>query len=180
MESIADELADLVRKAASRLIPGNPFDPKTQLGAVIDESHLSLIASYVDIGREQGARLIAGGSTALTESGGSYFTPTVFDRVTSSMRIAEEEIFGPILCILKFASVGEAISLANDTPYGLSAAVWCRDIDIVHNVAKSLRCGEVKVNCQWGGDLTTPFGGVGLSGFGRNRSLHALDKYSLL
>ena len=114
------------------------------------------------------------------DSGGYFVEPTVFSGVTADMTIAREEIFGPVLSTLTFSDVDEAVRIANDTIYGLAASVWTGDISTAHRVARQLRAGSVWVNCYDGGDMTMPFGGYKQSGNGRDKSLHALDKYTEL
>ena len=135
---------------------------------------------FIESGREEGAEVLTGGERALQETGGSYVQPTLFVGVNNAMRIAREEIFGPVLSVISFDSDEEAIRIANDTPYGLAAAVWTRDITRAHRTARALRAGSVWVNQYDGGDMTAPFGGFKQSGNGRDKSLHAFDKYTEL
>jgi acyl-CoA reductase-like NAD-dependent aldehyde dehydrogenase len=160
--------------------PGDPLDPKTMMGAMVDDTQTRRVMGYIDEGRKAGAELKMGGKQARTESGGYYIEPTVFDKVDNRMKIAQEEIFGPVLSTLTFKSVDEAIQIGNDTIYGLAAAVWTRDITTAHRVARRLKAGVVWVNCFDAGEMSTPFGGYKQSGFGRDKSLHALEKYTQL
>ena len=121
-----------------------------------------------------------GGRQARAESGGWFVEPTVFGGVTNTMRIAREEIFGPVLSVIRFRTEDEAVRLANDSPYGLQASVWSSHIDRAHRVARALRAGTVHVNQYDEDDITVPFGGVKQSGNGRDKSLHAFDKYTEL
>lgn len=179
-ESIKDELIEKVMAVGKKMRVGDPLNPETQIGAIVDDSQLDRIMSYIDIGRNEGAKLAMGGARVMAETGGYYVEPTIFDNVNNSMKIAQEEIFGPVLSTITFADPEEAIRIGNDTPYGLAAAVWTRDINTAHKTAKALRAGSVWVNCFDAGDMTMPFGGYKQSGFGRDKSLHAMEKYTEL
>ena len=178
--SIKDRFLPLVVAALQRWQPGHPLDPKTRIGALVDSGHLETVLGFIQAGREEGAVLVSGGQRALQESGGNYVEPTLFDGVTNAMRIAREEIFGPVLSVITFDSDEEAVNIANDTPYGLAAAVWTADLSRAHRTARALRAGSVWVNQYDGGDMTAPFGGFKQSGNGRDKSLHAFDKYTEL
>ncbi|WP_437883098.1 aldehyde dehydrogenase [Pseudomonas sp. LRF_L74] len=160
--------------------PGHALDPQTRVGALVDNAHLDTVLGFIEAGRDEGAALLCGGRQALQETGGSYIEPTIFDGVDNAMRIAREEIFGPVLSVIDFDSEEEAVRIANDTPYGLAAALWTRDLSRAHRVARALRAGSVWVNQYDGGDMTAPFGGFKQSGNGRDKSLHAFDKYTEL
>lgn len=177
---IKDSFLPLVLKALADWAPGNPLDPETKVGALVDNQQLETVLNYIDAGRAQGAKLLAGGKRILEETGGVFVQPTLFDGVTNAMKIAQEEIFGPVLSVIEFDTFDEAINIANDTPYGLAAAVWTSDISKAHLAAKALRAGSVWVNQYDGGDMTAPFGGFKQSGNGRDKSLHAFDKYTEL
>jgi len=138
------------------------------------------VLGYIDAGREAGAQVLIGGQRTLEETGGLYVEPTIFDGVSNAMKIAQEEIFGPVLSVITFDSAEEAVAIANDTPYGLAAAVWTADLSKAHRTARALRAGSVWVNQYDGGDMTAPFGGFKQSGNGRDKSLHAFDKYTEL
>jgi acyl-CoA reductase-like NAD-dependent aldehyde dehydrogenase len=178
--SIADEFVARVAALSEGYMPGDPLDAGSVMGAVVDETQLNTVLGYIDTGHREGAQCIAGGTRARAESGGFFVSPTVFDRVTNSMTIAREEIFGPVLSVLRFASEAEAIAMANDSAYGLQAAVWSSSLDRAHRVARKLKVGTVHVNQYDDDDMTVPFGGTGQSGNGRDKSLHALDKYTEL
>jgi gamma-glutamyl-gamma-aminobutyraldehyde dehydrogenase len=124
---------------------------------------------------------VTGGTRILEETGGWFVPPTIFDGVRSDMRISQEEIFGPVLSVIEFETEAEAVAIANDTPYGLAATLYTQDVNIAHRVARDLRAGVVGINTYSEGDMTTPFGGYKLSGFGgHDKSLHAHDQYTEL
>ena len=177
---IKDEFLDKVMKVGERMQPGDPLDPKTRMGAIVDKTQLERVLGYIEAGKKEGAELRMGGRRARMDSGGYYVEPTVFDKVDNRMKIAQEEIFGPVLSTITFADPEEAIRIGNDTMFGLAAAIWTRDINTAHRAAKALRAGVVWVNCFDEGDMSTPFGGFKQSGFGRDKSIHALSKYTEL
>ena len=178
--SIKTRFLALVAEALQAWAPGHALNPDTRVGALVDEGHLRTVLEFIEAGRAEGARLVSGGERALGETGGSYVTPTIFEGVDNAMRIAREEIFGPVLAVIDFDGEAEAVRIANDTPYGLAAAVWTSDLSRAHRVARALRAGSVWVNQYDGGDMTAPFGGFKQSGNGRDKSLHAFDKYTEL
>ncbi|MAL92364.1 MAG: aldehyde dehydrogenase PuuC [Pseudomonas sp.] len=178
--SIRERFLPMVVEALKGWKPGNPRDPSTNVGALVDTQQLNTVLGYIDAGREAGAQVLIGGQRTLEETGGLYVEPTIFDGVSNAMKIAQEEIFGPVLSVITFDSAEEAVAIANDTPYGLAAAVWTADLSKAHRTARALRAGSVWVNQYDGGDMTAPFGGFKQSGNGRDKSLHAFDKYTEL
>ncbi|MGW2339202.1 aldehyde dehydrogenase [Streptomyces sp. NPDC001661] len=178
--SIAEQVTEAVVRRARELRVGDPLDPATEMGALVGEAHLGRVLEHIDSGLGEGARLRAGGGRAPAEPDGSYLRPTVLDRVTPDMRLAREEIFGPVLSVLTFDGLDEAVQLANATDYGLAAGLWTADLTTAHQVSRALKAGTVWVNCYEEGDLTVPFGGMKQSGNGRDKSVHALEKYTEL
>ena len=177
-DSIADEFVKQVVAQTPGYQPGDPLDPNTVMGALVDDGQLRTVLGYIEAGHKEGAQCVAGGTQARAETGGFYVTPTVFDGVRNDMLIAREEIFGPVLSVIRFKDEAEAIALANQSSYGLQASVWSSHLDRAHRVARALRAGTVHVNQYDEDDITVPFGGVKQSGNGRDKSLHALDKYT--
>ena len=158
---------------------GDPLDPATRIGALISRSHMETVLRYIAAGRAEGARVVTGGERVLEASGGWFVPPTVFDGVRNDMTIAREEIFGPVLSVIEFETEAEAVAIANDTVYGLAASLYTDDLNIAHRVARDLHAGVVGVNAYAEGDMTTPFGGYKLSGFGgHDKSIHAHDQYT--
>lgn len=178
--SIKDAFVAKVVEALKKWQPGHPLDPKTTCGAIVDQAQLERIIHYIEAGKNEGADLATGGHQVMQETGGCFVQPTVFNNVHNKMTIAAEEIFGPVLSVIPFTSVEEAIAIANDSIYGLAAGVWTADINKAHKTAKALRAGSVWINHYDGGDMTAPFGGFKQSGNGRDKSLHAFDKYTEL
>ncbi|MFC5694402.1 aldehyde dehydrogenase [Pseudomonas sp. GCM10022186] len=178
--SIKDKFVPMVVEAIKAWKPGNPLDPATNVGALVDTTQMNNVLSYIQAGHDDGAKLVAGGKRVMEETGGTYVEPTIFDGVSNAMRIAKEEIFGPVLSVIAFDNEEEAVAIANDTIYGLAAAVWTSNLSRAHLVGKALRAGSVWINQYDGGDMTAPFGGFKQSGNGRDKSLHAFDKYTEL
>jgi gamma-glutamyl-gamma-aminobutyraldehyde dehydrogenase len=179
-ERIADEFTAIVQAEAPKYRPGDPLGGSAETGAIVDEVQMRTVLGYIDTGREEGAQLLSGGRRVMTETGGFYIEPTVFSGVKNDMKIAREEIFGPVLSVIRFKTELEALAMANDSPYGLQASVWSDNINRAHRVARALRAGTVHVNQYDEDDITVPFGGFKQSGNGRDKSLHALDKYTEL
>jgi acyl-CoA reductase-like NAD-dependent aldehyde dehydrogenase len=175
---IKDELLEKIRGVARTITLGHPLDPATQMGALIDQQHMQRVLGYIDSGVAEGARLALGGKAALRETGGCYVEATILDAVQPQMRVSREEIFGPVLAMTGFEQPAQALTLANDSIFGLAAAVWTRDINAAHRISNGLRAGTVWVNSFDRSTISTPFGGFKQSGFGRDRSQHAIDKYT--
>ncbi|HOE44068.1 MAG TPA: aldehyde dehydrogenase, partial [Rhodoferax sp.] len=176
--SILEQFLEKAVALAPKFAPTDPLDPATIMGAIVDKTQMETVLRYVESGKAEGASLLYGGEQALAQSGGFYVQPTIFAGVTSSMAICREEIFGPVLSVLSFTDATEVVRLANASVYGLQAAVWTRDINKAHGVARALRAGTVHVNQYDEDDITVPFGGYRQSGVGRDKSLHAFDKYT--
>jgi acyl-CoA reductase-like NAD-dependent aldehyde dehydrogenase len=179
-ETIREKFIEMVVAKSQDWMPGDPLDPATAMGPMIDAAQFKTVADYVDIGRQEGASLMAGGHQVLNDTGGYYYEPTIFDGVNNDMRIAQEEIFGPVLSVIGFKNAEEAVALANDSIYGLAGAVWSNDINTAHKVASAVRVGTMGINNYFGGDITVPFGGFKQSGNGRDKSMHAFDDYTEL
>jgi acyl-CoA reductase-like NAD-dependent aldehyde dehydrogenase len=175
-EGVHDALMEKLTAFTARLQQGDPLDPKTRLGPQVSAVQMARVLSYVDKGKGEGARLVLGGERA---PGKGYFVrPTIFDDVKNDMTIAREEIFGPVLSVLRFREIEDVVRAANDTPYGLAAAVWTRDIKKAHRSARLLKAGTVWINTYGLYDSAMPFGGYKLSGFGRELGHHGLIEYT--
>ncbi len=173
-----DELLGKLLHVLDQWKLGDPLDPEVKLGALIDARQFAKVMGHIERAQAQGCRLVRGGKAALGESGGWFVEPTVFDGVSPDANVAREEVFGPVLALITYESVDDAIRMANDSPYGLAASLWTDDLDAAHRVAARLEAGTVTVNCFGEGDLSTPFGGFKQSGFGgRDKSIYAHDQY---
>jgi acyl-CoA reductase-like NAD-dependent aldehyde dehydrogenase len=177
-ESRTQELADAYIGAVRGVKVGDPMDPATQMGPLAMQRQLTRVQGYIAKGKEEGAKLALGGGRPKGFDRGWFVEPTVFTDVKQSMTIAREEIFGPVLAAIEFADLDEAIARANDSSYGLAAAVWTRDIKKAHYVARRLQAGTVWINTYNVYDTAAPFGGYKQSGFGREMSMHALEHYT--
>jgi 4-guanidinobutyraldehyde dehydrogenase/NAD-dependent aldehyde dehydrogenase len=179
-EKVRDEFIEKVIASAAKWMPGDPLNPKTRMGPMIDERQYKTVADYVDIGKGEGAELLFGGNRVLGDTGGYYHEPSIFGGVDNQMRIAQEEIFGPVMSILTFTDADEAVRIANDSIYGLAGAVWSNNINTAHKVAAAVRVGTMGINNYFGGDISVPFGGFKQSGNGRDKSIHAFADYTEL
>ena len=177
-EKIHDEFLEKVKQVGEHMQPGDPLDPKTFMGSMVDKTQTERVMSYIGVGEKEGAGLAMGGKQVMQNTGGYYIEPTIFDGVDNKMRVAQEEIFGPVLSTLTFKDEAEALRIANDSIYGLQATLWTKDINKAFRIARGLRSGTVTVNDINGGGTAVPFGGYKQSGIGRDNSLHALEKYS--
>jgi aldehyde dehydrogenase (NAD+)/phenylacetaldehyde dehydrogenase len=177
-ESIHDALMERVIDRAKKMTPADPLDPKTRLGSLVSEKQRENVARYVENGKKEGARLVAGGKAASVGGKGAFFEATVFDGVSPEMTIAREEIFGPVLAALTFKGEAEAAAVGNSTIYGLAAAVWSKDVKKALRTAKALKAGTVWINAYNLYDPGLPFGGYRQSGFGRERGHYALEEYT--
>lgn len=178
-DSVHDELTSKLIERAKKMVAGDPLHPKTRLGALVSKRQMETVLGYIEAGKSEGAKLVAGGERADIGTGKGYFVqPTIFDEVDPNMKIAREEIFGPVLATIRFSDAGNAIEKANSTVYGLAAAVWTRDISKAHRVARAIKAGTVWINTYNLFDPALPFGGFKESGFGRDQGRDALDKYT--
>ncbi len=176
---VRDEFLEKLVGRAKKMVPGDPLDPKTRMGAIISQEQMQTVLGYIEAGKKEGAKLMAGGNRTSVDGGKGFFIePTVFGDVTNEMKIAQEEIFGPVLATLKFDDVDEVVELANRNQYGLAAAVWTRDVKKAHQLSRQLRAGTVWINTYGLMDAALPFGGYKSSGFGRELGQAALEHYT--
>lgn len=164
--------------AAKAYIPGDPLEPSTTFGAMVSENQMNTVLGYIETAKKEGAGLALGGNRVRHNSGGFYVEPTVFEDVDPASTLAKEEVFGPVLAVTSFRTPDEALKIANDTIFGLASGVWTRDLSLAHRAAREIKAGLVWINGWDSCDITMPFGGFKQSGFGRDRSLHALYKYA--
>ena len=178
---LKDEFTEKLVARASKMRPADPLDPKTRLGAIVSQEQMQTVLNFIDAGKKDGAKLVAGGHrVAVNGDKGFFIEPTIFGDVKNDMKIAREEIFGPVLSVLTFDDVDEVIEQANNNPYGLAAAVWTRDVKKAHSVSRRLKAGTVWINTYGLMDASLPFGGYKSSGFGRELGAHAIEHYTEL
>ncbi|HEV7249913.1 MAG TPA: aldehyde dehydrogenase [Shinella sp.] len=176
--SVYDRFMEKLVAVTRGMVVGDPLDLASDTGAVSSAEQLAKNLDHVAAAEEDGARRVTGGNRLREETGGYYMAPTIFDEVTPAMRLAREEVFGPVLAVSRFEDEAEAVRLANATVYGLASAVWTSSLATAHRMVRAVRAGVVHVNTYGGADITVPLGGFGQSGFGRDKSLHAFDKYT--
>jgi len=178
---LRDEFTEKLVARASKMRPADPLDPKSRLGAIVSKEQMKTVLSFIDAGKKDGAKLVAGGNRVSVNGDKGYFIePTIFGDVKNDMRIAQEEIFGPVLSVLTFDDIDEVVERANNNPYGLAAAVWTRDVKKAHTVSRRLKAGTVWINTYGLMDAALPFGGYKSSGFGRELGAHAMEYYTEL
>jgi acyl-CoA reductase-like NAD-dependent aldehyde dehydrogenase len=177
---VQEEFTDKLVQRAKKLQPGDPLNPKTRLGAIVSEQQMKTVLGYIESGKSEGAQIVTGGNRVSTIGNGKGFfvEPTIFGGVKNEMKIAQEEIFGPVLATLSFGDIDEVAQLANANPYGLAAAIWTNDVKKAHALSKRLRAGTVWINTYGLMDAALPFGGYKQSGFGRELGTHAIDSYT--
>jgi len=180
-ESVKEELQDKLKERAQRVTVGDPMDKATQMGPQVSREQLDRIKGYMEIGRSEGATVFSGGEPPKLEGAfqnGYFFQPTIFSEVNNRMRVAQEEIFGPVVSVIPFKDEDELIKQANDTIFGLSAGIWTRDIVRAHRFAREIKAGVVWINTFNMFNAASPFGGYKQSGYGREMGKHALELYT--
>jgi len=175
-KSVHDRILEKLLERARRLVPGDPLDPRTRLGALVSKTQMERVLEYVRIGREEGARAVLEGGRAGDR--GCFVKPAIFDAVDPSMRIAQEEVFGPVLAVVPFEDLEDCVAKANSTIYGLAAGIWTRDIGKAHTLVRRLQAGTVWVNAYGPLSAESPFGGYKQSGFGRELGKYGIDLYT--
>lgn len=177
-KAMKDRLLEKVIAKFNEWKVGDPLSAETKIGAMVEEKHMNRVLGFIEAGKTEGARLVLGGNRVLAETGGFFIEPTIFDLVSNDMKIAQEEIFGPVLSVIEFKDVEDAIRIANATKYGLAASLYTDNLHRAHLVSRAVQAGTVSVNCFSEGDQAVPFGGMKLSGFGgREKSLQAHSQY---
>jgi 4-guanidinobutyraldehyde dehydrogenase / NAD-dependent aldehyde dehydrogenase len=178
-KAIHDNFVDLFLKKSKDLFqPGDPLDPATTMGPLVTKGQQERVLKYIDIGKKEGAKLAKGGKVPAGLEKGSYVEPTLFTGVDNKMKIAQEEIFGPVGAVIPFKGIDQAIEIANDSIYGLAASIWTKDLNTAIRAGRDLESGIVWVNCFDHGDMTQPWGGYKQSGFGRDKCLETMTHYT--
>ena len=177
-DKVYDKMVERLAAATEKRKLGDPFDPETEQGPQVDKTQFDKVLGYIESGKQQGARCVAGGERF--GSKGYFIKPTIFADVKDEMKIATEEIFGPVMQVLRFKSIDEVVRRANTTDYGLAAAVWTSDVKKAHTIAEQIRAGTIWINCYDVFDAAAPFGGFKASGLGRELGEKALDNYTEL
>jgi acyl-CoA reductase-like NAD-dependent aldehyde dehydrogenase len=180
-ESVKDEFIEKLTTRAGKIVVGDPTNKATQMGPQVSEEQLNRIKGYVDVARAEGATVVTGGTAPQLDpefKRGYFFTPTIFGEVKNSMRVAQEEIFGPVVSVITFKDEDDLLKQANDTIYGLSAGIWTRDITRAHRFAKEIKAGVIWINTFNMFNAASPFGGYKQSGYGREMGRHALELYT--
>ncbi|HJX83208.1 MAG TPA: aldehyde dehydrogenase family protein, partial [Candidatus Angelobacter sp.] len=180
-KKVEDEFVSKLVEYSKKIKLGDPLDPKTRLGAIVSEKQMQSVLGYIEAGKKEGATLLAGGKRAAVNGDNGYFIePTIFGGVKNDMKIAQEEIFGPVLATLTFDDIDEVAALANENVYGLASAIWTNDIKKAHQLSRRLKAGTVWINTYGVMDAALPFGGFKQSGFGRDLGMDALHHYTEL
>ena len=178
---LKDEFTEKLVARAAKMRPADPLDPKTRLGAIVSQDQMNTVLGFIEAGKKDGAKIVAGGNrVSVNDDKGFFIEPTIFGEVKNDMKIAREEIFGPVLSVLTFDDIDEVIEQANNNPYGLAAAVWTKDLKKAHTVSRRLKAGTVWINTYGLMDASLPFGGYKSSGFGRELGAHAIEHYTEL
>lgn len=177
---IKEEFVKFLIEESKKYLPQNPFDINSEVGCIVSEEQQKRVKAYIDKGINSGAKIITPTQCDISENKGLYILPTIFDQVDPQSTIAKEEIFGPVLVIIGVSSIREAISIANNSKYGLAASIWTNDLDEAHQVSRELQAGIVHVNSYGDDDNTVPFGGIKESGIGKDKSIYAFDEYSYI
>ncbi len=176
--SVHDQVMEQLVQRARKLTPGDPFEKTTRLGAIVSRRQHEKVLSYVQAGKQDGAKLVAGGNAARVNGKGYFIEATVFDDAKPGMKIVDEEIFGPVLAVMSFDNEEEGIALANRSRYGLAAGIWTKDVQKAHRVARAIKAGTIWINTYNFYDPAAPFGGYKFSGFGRDLGAEALNSYT--
>ncbi|KAL6615478.1 hypothetical protein ACP70R_037748 [Stipagrostis hirtigluma subsp. patula] len=174
-EGIYDAFVKKAAELAKKSVVGDPFNPRVNQGPQVDKDQYEKVLRYIDLGKREGATLVTGGKPCGDK--GYYIEPTIFTDVKDDMAIAQDEIFGPVMALMKFKTVEEAIQKANNTRYGLAAGIVTKNLDIANTVSRSIRAGAIWINCYFAFDPDAPFGGYKMSGFGKDMGMDGLEKY---